>query len=215
MSVSFRSISFRYSQGCPSNQVIKAHWPLGPTLSPTTDVPGQVRHTARSAALAQSAGLRALVTTVVDDAGPPSLVLNHALDKYNRGQTELTHDMSKTAFSLHHGGKLTSPWDFIENDGEGPRKGWRSRNFAVFINYVKEIFQLEDVLAKSHDWAGAGNTPESLGENRRRAAMLLSSSFCWRSSSSKSKDVSLLLTSEYRRLDALPSDDLRRSGLSA
>ena len=122
-----------------------------------TDTPRQVRHTARSAALAKSAGLRALVTTVVDDAGPPSLILNHALDNYSRGETELTHDMSKTAFSLHHNGKLTSPWDFIENDGEGPRKGWRSRNFAVFMNYVKEIFQLEDVLAKSFDWAGAGN----------------------------------------------------------
>lgn len=74
-----------------------------------TDVPRQVRHTARSAALAKSAGLRALVTTVVDDAGPPSLVLNHALDKYNREQTELSHDMSKTAFSLYHNGKLSSP----------------------------------------------------------------------------------------------------------
>ena len=117
---------------------------------------GRVRHTSRSAALAKSPGLRALVTTIVDDAGPPSLLLNHALDKYNRGQTSLTNDMSKTAFSLHHKGKLTSPWDFIENDGEGSRKGWRSRNFAVFMDYVKEIFQLEDVLAKSLDWAAAG-----------------------------------------------------------
>lgn len=41
--------------------------------------PDHVQHSSRSAALKQSAGLRALVSTVLDDAGPPMVPLPPSL----------------------------------------------------------------------------------------------------------------------------------------
>ncbi|KID72717.1 O-methyltransferase AMT9 [Metarhizium brunneum] len=121
---------------------------------------GRVRHSCRSAALVKSAGLRALVSTVIDDAGAPMLAMNRALELYARGEAGLPRDMDKTAFALYQrggtvGGYKTS-WEFIESDGEGDRKGWRQRNFVEFMRYLKEIFRLETVLEKSFDWKAAG-----------------------------------------------------------
>lgn len=129
--------------------------------------PDHVSHTSRSAALAKSSGLRALVSTVLDDAGPPMTVMNQALRKYSLGKPNLTTDMTQTAFALLHGGtgkkddlskgKYTTSWELIENDGEGEQKGWRQRNFVEFMRYIKEIFQLERVILNSYDWKAAGN----------------------------------------------------------
>ena len=120
----------------------------------------RVRHTSRSAALAQSAGLRALVSTVLDDAGPPMTAMPEALDKFNRGKASLEQDMSQSSFTLYHSGELAgkyaNSWDFIENDGEGERKGWRQRNFVEFMNYIKQIFRLEDVVENAYDWKSLG-----------------------------------------------------------
>lgn len=123
-------------------------------------VSSRIQHTSRSAALARSAGLSALVSTVLDDAGPPMLVMNEALEKHNRGKTTLEQDIGQTAFAwLHSGGafgKHANSWEYIENDGEGERKGWRQRNFVEFMNYIKEIFQLEKVVLECYDWKAAG-----------------------------------------------------------
>lgn len=123
--------------------------------------PSHVEHTSRSAALAKSSGLRALVSTVLDDAGPPLTVMNETLRRYGVGKTDLTTDMNETALALFHsggifGGKYTTSWDFIENDGEGAQKGWRQRNFVEFMRYIKEIFRLESVILESYDWKSAG-----------------------------------------------------------
>lgn len=117
---------------------------------------GKIQHSSRSAALAKQAGLRALVSTILDDAGPPMTVMPHALDKFNRGQETLPQDMTKTAFNLFHGGKYANSWEYIENDGEGERKGWRSRNFTTFMNYLKEIFRLDGIVEGAYDWKAAG-----------------------------------------------------------
>ncbi|KAK0637900.1 O-methyltransferase gsfB [Lasiodiplodia hormozganensis] len=120
----------------------------------------RVQHTSRSAALARSSGLRALTSTILDDAGAPMMVLNEALERYNRGKPELTQDMSQTAFALFHSGGIygqhANSWDLLEKDGEGEKKGWRSRNFVEFMRYVKEIFHLEGVVLDAHDWKSVG-----------------------------------------------------------
>lgn len=122
--------------------------------------PVQVKHTSRSAALAQSAGLRALVCTLLDDAGPPMMVMNEALDRYSRGKKDLPQDMSETSFALFHSGevsgKYNNSWELLENDGEGDNKGWRQKNFVEFMRYIKEIFMLESVVEKALDWKAAG-----------------------------------------------------------
>lgn len=119
-----------------------------------------VKHTSRSAALQKSSGLKALLSTLLDDAGAPLMVLNEALERYSRGKPELSQDMHETAFALYHQeetfGKFTNSWEFIENDGVGERKGWRQRNFVQFMNYIKEIFQLEKTMLNVYDWKAAG-----------------------------------------------------------
>jgi hypothetical protein len=128
-----------------------------------------VQHTSRSAALAKDPGLVALVQMVLDETGPPMLVLPEALRQYSQGKPELTKNMKETAFKLCHSGGVwgdfENSWDFIENDGvakgetgyETRSKGWRQRNFVKFMAYIKDLFNTEDIVAKALDWAGAGD----------------------------------------------------------
>lgn len=121
----------------------------------------KVRHTSRSAALARQAGLQALVSSVLDITGPPMMAMTGALEKYAKGKTELTQDMNETAFALFHstgpfGKKHTNSWEYLENDGEGDRRGWRQAKFVEFMRYIKEIFQLDGVVLDAYDWKAAG-----------------------------------------------------------
>ncbi|KAI1661581.1 S-adenosyl-L-methionine-dependent methyltransferase [Daldinia decipiens] len=119
-----------------------------------------IRHTSRSAALARNAGLKALVSSVLDVASAPMMVMPEALRKYSRGKPALTQDMDETSFALlYSGGKLgnhKTSWDLLENDGEGENKGWRQRDFVSFMAYIKEIFHLEGVLLDAYDWKAVG-----------------------------------------------------------
>jgi hypothetical protein len=120
----------------------------------------RIQHTSRSAALARCSGLKALVATILDDAGAPMMVMNEALQRYSRGKPALTQDMSQSSFALFHSGgtfgKHGNSWDLLENDGEGENQGWRQRNFVEFMHYIKEIFHLEGVVLDSHDWKAVG-----------------------------------------------------------
>ncbi len=89
------------------------------------------------------------------------LAMNRTIELYSRGQPVLAKDVDKTAFVVHQSGgtigNYTTSWDFIENDGDGPRKGWRQRNFAEFMRYIKEIFRLDSILEQSFDWKSVGS----------------------------------------------------------
>ncbi|KAJ3553052.1 hypothetical protein NPX13_g10972 [Xylaria arbuscula] len=122
----------------------------------------QVKHTSRSAALARQSGLQALVSSVLDITGAPMMAMSSALEKYSRGKSELTQDLSETAFALFHstgpfGKKHTNSWEYLENDGEGETRGWRQAKFVEFMKYLKDIFHLEGIVADAYDWKGAGN----------------------------------------------------------
>ncbi|KAH7355756.1 O-methyltransferase-domain-containing protein [Pyrenochaeta sp. MPI-SDFR-AT-0127] len=120
-----------------------------------------VKHTSRSAALAKDSGLSALVQMVLDETGPPMFLLPEALRRYSQGKTEITKNMKETAFKLCHSGgawgNYENSWDFIENDGEGDKKGWRQRNFVKFMAYIKDLFGTEGIVLDAIDWEGAGN----------------------------------------------------------
>ncbi|VUC33916.1 unnamed protein product [Clonostachys rosea] len=144
--------------------------------------PGHVQHTSRSAALAKQSGLRALVSTVLDDAGPPMAVMNEALSRYSLNKTTLTTDMKETAFALFHSGATrggyTTSWELLEQDGEGEKKGWRQRNFVEFMRYIKEIFQLEKVILESYDWKAAGKaTVVDIGGSGGHDSVVLAQNF--------------------------------------
>ncbi|KAJ6790046.1 hypothetical protein PWT90_05273 [Aphanocladium album] len=120
----------------------------------------RVQHSSRSAALVKSSGLRALVFTVLDDAEASMLAMNKALELHSRGRKSLGKDMTKTAFATHQKGATignhTTSWEFMDNDGDGERKGWRQRNFVELMRYLKEIFRLESVLETACDWKALG-----------------------------------------------------------
>lgn len=89
------------------------------------------------------------------------MTMPSALEKYSRGKSELTQDISETAFALFHstgpfGRKHANSWDYLENDGEGDRRGWRQQKFVEFMKYIKDIFQLEGIVLDAYDWAVAG-----------------------------------------------------------
>ncbi|KAI1129961.1 sterigmatocystin 8-O-methyltransferase [Nemania abortiva] len=121
----------------------------------------RIRHTSRSAALARQQGLQALVSSVLDITGPPMMAMPKALEKYSKGKSELTQDMSETAFALFHstgpfGKKHVNSWDYLDNDGEGDRRGWRQQKFVDFMKYINEIFHLDSVILNAYDWEAAG-----------------------------------------------------------
>ncbi|OTB08661.1 hypothetical protein M426DRAFT_316674 [Hypoxylon sp. CI-4A] len=142
----------------------------------------RIRHNSRSAALARSSGLRALVSTILDDAGAPVMVLNQALDKYSRGKPALTQNVDETSFALFYKGgqfgKYGNSWDLLENDGDGEKKGWRSRNFVEFMRYVKEIFHLEEIVFGAQDWESVGKaTVVDVGGSAGHDAIVLARKF--------------------------------------
>ncbi|KAI1375063.1 sterigmatocystin 8-O-methyltransferase [Hypoxylon crocopeplum] len=141
-----------------------------------------IRHNSRSAALARSSGLKALVATILDDAGAPMMVMNEALNRYSRGKPTLTQDMNETSFALFHSGgqfgKHGNSWDLLENDGEGEKQGWRQRNFVEFMRYIKEIFHLEGVVLDAQDWKAVGKaTVVDIGGSAGHDAIVLARNF--------------------------------------
>lgn len=122
----------------------------------------RIRHSSRSAAVVTNPGLKALIFVTLEMVGGPMMTMHKALERYSHGKPELPQRMDQTAFALLHssgtfGGKYENCWDMLENDGEGERKGWRQRNFVTFMEYVKEIFMLEGVVADAYDWEAAGD----------------------------------------------------------
>jgi hypothetical protein len=146
-------VTFRILQHAVTLRIFAETVPGSPTSS--------IVHTSRSAAVLKSEGIQALLSTVLDDAGAPMMVLHNALERYSAGKQNLTTDMEQTAFALFHQdetfGSYTNSWDFIENDGEGKKKGWRQRNFIKFMDHIKEIFQFEQIMINAYDWTAAGD----------------------------------------------------------
>lgn len=147
--------------------------------SPSTS---RIQHTSRSAALLQSAGLRALVLATIQDIGPSMLVMPSALEKYSQGKPTLTNDINETSFALSHSGGMFGEykdvWDYLENDGEGKQKGWRQRNFNVWMDYIKDIFGTNEVLLHAFDWKSVGNaTVVDLGGSGGHDTFVLAKAF--------------------------------------
>jgi hypothetical protein len=182
-SASYSEISERLS--LPQDVVTRAiqHATTLRLFEEVGDDSSRIRHTSRSAALARQPGLQALVSSVLDVTGAPMMTMPSALEKYSRGKSELTQDMSETAFALFHstgplGKKHVNSWDYLENDGEGERQGWRQQKFVDFMKYIKEIFQLDGIVLNAYDWEAAGSATvvdvssidrrRGMGKGRRR-----------------------------------------------
>lgn len=90
------------------------------------------------------------------------MIMPEALEKYSVGKPSLTREINETAFALTHSGgevfkNFSNVWDYIENDGEGDRKGWRQRSFNDWMTYIKEIFGQQQILLDALDWKAIGD----------------------------------------------------------
>ncbi|KAK6072736.1 6-hydroxytryprostatin B O-methyltransferase 2 [Seiridium cupressi] len=134
--------------GTASYEVISAH----------VSLPRDVVY--RLLPLAKSAGLKALVSAILDDAGAPVMVLNEDLRWYKVGKCELVQDTDKTSFALFHAGgqfgSFRNTWELLENDGEGERNGWRQRKFVEFMEYLKDLFRPKGVVLNYSGWPPEG-----------------------------------------------------------
>ncbi|KAH8588592.1 sterigmatocystin 8-O-methyltransferase [Bisporella sp. PMI_857] len=143
-----------------------------------TETASGVAHTSRSVALAKQAGLSSLVSSVLDTSSTPLMVLNHALEKYTKGNPELTKEISETSFALVHAGKYRNSWDYLEHDGEGEKRGWRQKEFVQFMEFLNSIFRLEGIILDCYDWKSAGKaTVVDVGGSAGHDSILLARKF--------------------------------------
>ncbi|RYO88275.1 hypothetical protein DL766_003713 [Monosporascus sp. MC13-8B] len=120
----------------------------------------RVRHTAFSGVLVRSAGPRGAFQTIFEIAGGPTLMLDKALRKYSAGQAEMAQGADKSAFALfncqHGDGKYTDYWQYLENSGEGEKRGHRQKSFSKFMNFLTSLFGHENVMVQCYDWKSLG-----------------------------------------------------------
>ncbi|KAF1357462.1 S-adenosyl-L-methionine-dependent methyltransferase [Lizonia empirigonia] len=95
-----------------------------------------------------------------DETSPPMMLLPEALRRFTVGKSEISRSQKETAFRLCHSGGVwgdhENTWHFLENDGEGEKKGWRQRNFIKFMAYIKDLFKTESIVLDAIDWKAAG-----------------------------------------------------------
>ncbi|RYP05243.1 hypothetical protein DL764_003950 [Monosporascus ibericus] len=120
----------------------------------------RVKHTALSGVLVSSAGARGAFQTMFEIGGGPTLMLHQALSKYNVGRAEMAQGADKSAFALfdsqHGDGKYTDYWQYLENSGEGEKKGHRQKSFSKFMDFLTSLFGHENVMAQCYDWKSLG-----------------------------------------------------------
>ncbi|RYP92595.1 hypothetical protein DL770_001237 [Monosporascus sp. CRB-9-2] len=120
----------------------------------------RVKHTALSGVLVRSAGARGAFQTMFEIGGGPTLMLHQALRKYNAGRAKMAQGVDKSAFALfnsqHGDGKYTDYWQYLENSGEGGKKGHRQKSFSKYMDFVTSLFGHENVMAQCYDWKSLG-----------------------------------------------------------
>ncbi|KEZ41639.1 hypothetical protein SAPIO_CDS6951 [Scedosporium apiospermum] len=77
------------------------------------------------------------------------------LPTFEAGSSTQYDGISAEGAEVH--GKYANSWEYIENEGEGDEKGWRSRNFTTFMAYLKDIFRLEQIVNDCYNWEEAGD----------------------------------------------------------
>ncbi|RYP57459.1 hypothetical protein DL769_009464 [Monosporascus sp. CRB-8-3] len=120
----------------------------------------RVKHTALSGVLVRSAGARAALQTMFEIGGGPTLMLNQALSKYSAGRAGMAQGVDKSAFALfnsQHGDvRHTDYWQYLENSGEGEKKGHMQKAFSKYMNFLTSLFGHENVIVQCYDWKSLG-----------------------------------------------------------
>jgi 6-hydroxytryprostatin B O-methyltransferase len=115
--------------------------------------PGHVAHTANSAAVVKDPPLASWIRHDVDEATRGLSWLNEALDKW--GDTQDPNEAALClAFNLPRG---TGFWEFLQNDGEGDRKGFRAKRFGEAMAAMSKTGVFSNAhLHNKFDWDALG-----------------------------------------------------------
>jgi 6-hydroxytryprostatin B O-methyltransferase len=115
--------------------------------------PGYVAHTASSAAVIKDSSLSAWMGHNIDEIGRALSWQGKAIDKW--GDTE---DPSKTAMCLAFGlPEGSTVFDFLQNDGEGEKKGWRAKRFGLAMSAMSKTGAFSSThLHTGFDWPSLG-----------------------------------------------------------
>ena len=111
--------------------------------------PGYVAHTANSAAVVNDSSLSAWMGHNIEEIGRALSWQGEAIDKW--GDTE---DPSKAALCLAFGlPEGNTAFDFLQNDGEGEKQGWRAKRFGLAMSAMSKTGAFSSAhLHTGFDW---------------------------------------------------------------
>ncbi|EXJ72770.1 uncharacterized protein A1O5_03917 [Cladophialophora psammophila CBS 110553] len=114
--------------------------------------PDHVAHTALSMAPVKNPTLKPWIHHNLGEVLPASSRLADAVEKYGD-----TQDPTQTALSMAWNlGKGKSLFDWLENDGEGPERGWRARLFAQAMQAMDGGGHDRRYTIQGFNWEGLG-----------------------------------------------------------
>jgi hypothetical protein len=120
----------------------------------------RVVHTAATAYVAKNPIVRSWIAHNLEEVEPACGKLPEALRKFSMGKQEATEELEETPFGLGHldeHGKPVTLWEFMQNDGEGDKKGYRMRRFAEAMQVASKASNLNfETVGRGFDWASLG-----------------------------------------------------------
>lgn len=130
----------------------------------TTPGSGQIVHTANSAFIAKHPVARAWILRTFDESAPAQLKLAEALRAYSLDQEDHSGEPGESAMARAFYNADGNPdlagktyFDWIEEDGEGEQKGWRSRRFVETMRAFSLTKQgFVDGILERIDWVSLG-----------------------------------------------------------
>ena len=122
---------------------------------------GRVVHTAATSFVVQNPMYRSWMSHNLEEVTPACTKLPAALRMYSQGKDQPAQELHETAFAVEFKEQLGeggSFWDFIENDGEGDRKGYRTKQFSEAMQVVHQVTPLHTtkLISDGFDWASLG-----------------------------------------------------------
>lgn len=122
---------------------------------------GRVVHTSTTAFIVRNSKYMSWIGHNMEEMKPSTVKFPEALRRYNQGKDAPSEKIGESAFGIAFRDKVGDGgdfWSFIENDGEGEQKGYRTRRFAEAMQIARTAASVNfELLIKSgFDWASIG-----------------------------------------------------------
>jgi hypothetical protein len=128
-------------------------------IAPGSD---RVVHTAATAYVAKNPIVRSWIAHNMEEVEPACGKLPEALRRFSMGKQEATEELEETAFGLEHldeHGKPVTLWEFMQNEGDGDKRGYRMPRFAEAMQVASRASNMNlETVRGGFDWASLGET---------------------------------------------------------